>query len=218
MSTPKIPATQGADWTNLLTDPDLVSNLGKLLQVYREAPFDKRDEALLSAMREIKEKAQQESGSLPQTGHGPEPQALSVETTPPFEPNLFTPSWADDRRKYPRVKCFVAVELRTEGSETPVWGNLSNTSLGGCYVETATPVKPGAQLEIGLWVASGKIWVKGLILTGTVTQSKPTYGIRVKFGGMETAERESLRQFLKFVESTTQGYQKENGYLARLKR
>ena len=34
------------------------------------------------------------------------------------------------------MKCFVAVELRVEGSPNPVWGNLSNTSLGGGFVET----------------------------------------------------------------------------------
>ena len=27
---------KGSDWTRLLTDPDLVSHLGKLLQTYRE--------------------------------------------------------------------------------------------------------------------------------------------------------------------------------------
>ena len=44
----------GTDWTRLLTDPDLVGHLGQLLQTYREAPADKREEALLAAMREIK--------------------------------------------------------------------------------------------------------------------------------------------------------------------
>ena len=44
----------GADWTQLLTDPSLVSHLGELLQIYREAPPEKRDQALLEAMRNIK--------------------------------------------------------------------------------------------------------------------------------------------------------------------
>jgi hypothetical protein len=53
MSDPKYSGT-GADWTQLLTDPALVSHLGELLQVYREAPAEKRDQALLEAMRNIK--------------------------------------------------------------------------------------------------------------------------------------------------------------------
>ena len=51
----------GADWTQLLTDPSLVSHLGELLQVYREAPPEKRDQALLEAMRGI-------MGDVPQSG------------------------------------------------------------------------------------------------------------------------------------------------------
>jgi len=85
-------------------------------------------------------------------------------------------------------------------------------------VETVTPVKPDASVEIGLWVASGKIWVKGLVINGTVTQSNPSFGVRIKFADIASPERESLREFLKFVESTTKGYQVENGYLAQLKR
>ena len=42
------------DWTRILSDPDLVRQVGKLLQAYREAPPDKREQALLTAMREIK--------------------------------------------------------------------------------------------------------------------------------------------------------------------
>ena len=116
------------------------------------------------------------------------------------------------------MKCFVAVELRVEGSPTPVWGNLSNTSLGGGFVETATPLKTGVKLEIGLWVANGNIWVKGLVLNGIVTRINPSFGVRLKFDNMEASEREKLRQFLKFVESTTKSYQSQQGYLALMKR
>src|SRR5260370_16424923 len=48
---------KGSDWTRLLTDPDLVSHLGKLLQTYREVSPDKREQPLIKAMREIKESA-----------------------------------------------------------------------------------------------------------------------------------------------------------------
>src|ERR1700727_1979904 len=52
----KAPA-KGSDWTRLLTDPDLVSHLGKLLQTYRDVPAELRESALLQAMREIKDAA-----------------------------------------------------------------------------------------------------------------------------------------------------------------
>jgi PilZ domain-containing protein len=222
MSNPKPPTQPGTDWTRLLTDPDLVSHLGKLLQTYREAPANKREEALLAAMREIKSQVAADrpkatavaaSASAP-----PAPVPTDPAATPPFQPDIFTPTFGQDRRRYPRIKCFVAVELRMEGSNTPVWGNLSNTGMGGCFVETVTPIKPGVSVEIGLWVASGKIWVKGIALSGIVTKSNPSFGLRIKFSELESAERESLRQFLKFVESTTKGYSVEHGYLAQLKR
>ena len=54
MSNSKLNAAVGTDWTGLLADPDLSRNMGKLLQTYREAPPERREEALLAAMREIK--------------------------------------------------------------------------------------------------------------------------------------------------------------------
>lgn len=225
MSETKTTGNIGTDWTKLLSDPDLVSHLGKLLQTYREAPADKREEALVAAMREIKSQTPAAKAAAAAAGPNAVPMpviAAPVPTaaadTPPFEPDIFTPSWGQDRRRYPRIKCFVAVELRVEGSDTPIWGNLANTSMGGCFVETVTPVTNGMSVEIGLWVASGKLWVKGIILNGVVTQSNPCFGVRIKFSDLETNERESLRQFLKFVESTTRGYKAENGYLAQMKR
>ena len=220
MSDPKSPAA-GADWTQLFCDPDLVTHLGELLRTYREAPPEKRDEALLAAMRQIKGSNTKTPSSVKSLSVIPQPTppvATDAASSPPFEPDIFTPSWGQDRRRYPRMKCFVAVELRVGASATPIWGNLANTSLGGCFVETATPVPSGVSVEIGLWLANGKIWIKGIILTGIVTKSSPSFGVRVRYAELEPAERESLRHFLKFVESTTKGYNSENGYLAQLKR
>ncbi len=209
----------GTDWTKLLTDPDIVGHLGELLQAYRDAEPARRDQALRDAMRQIKNEAAKAQPTMPSPKLLLEPPvATAPAATPPFEPDIFTPCWGQDRRRYPRMKCFVAVELRIEGSPSPVWGNLSNTSLGGGFVETATPVKTGVKLEIGLWVANGKIWVKGLILNGIVTRSNPSFGVRLKFDNLEPAERETLRQFLKFVESTTKTYESQQGYLAQMKR
>lgn len=221
-------STASADWTQLLSDPDLVSHLGELLQTYRDAAPEGREEALLHAMREIKSgSAKKEASPVREEAVAPSPVAAAklaaaavapAQDPPPFAPDIFTPNWGQDRRKYPRLKCFVAVELHVQGAAAPVWGNLSDTSLGGCFVESSSPVAAGSSVEIGLWLSSGKLWVKGMVLNGVVTKSTPSFGIRVKFSDLEAPERETLRQFLKFVESTTQGYQKEHGYLAQLKR
>ena len=204
----------GTDWTHILSDPDLVRQVGKLLQAYREAPPEKREQALLDAMREIKAEASKNGlKSAQPEKRAPRPVPTPQSSTPPFEPDLFSPNWSSDRRRHPRIKCFVAVELRVDESPNSIWGNLSNTSAGGCLVETASPVKPGAKVEIGLWVPNGKIWIKGFALNGVVTRSAGTNGLRIRFDGMSPEERDNLRQFLKFVQETTRASQSESNYL-----
>ena len=214
---------KGSDWTRLLTDPDLVSHLGKLLQTYREVPPEQRETALLRAMHEIKDaaiKAREARGNVSVAAapapsavlHHPEP----VDEAPPFEPD-FPPQMESDRRRFQRFKCYVAVEIHIEGVEGPVWGNLVNVSRGGCLVETASAVPAGKALEIGLWVTSGKIWVKGVIISGVATRSAPSFGVRVKFSEAELSQKEHLREFLKFVESTARKSQSGKAYVAQLK-
>jgi hypothetical protein len=224
MSNFKPNTAAGTDWTGLLADPDLARNLGKLLQTYRDAPPERREEALLSAMREIKQAAGGGSAAPASTKASKvaaepptPPMPTPASASPPFEADIFSPNWAQDRRRHPRIKCFVAVELRVNDADAPIWGNLSNTSLGGCQVETANHISGGAKVEIGLWVASGKIWVKGLALNGVVTRSAPAGGVRVRFAGMEPAEKENLRQFLKYVQETTRVSKSESSYLQLLK-
>ncbi|HEX6823352.1 MAG TPA: PilZ domain-containing protein [Candidatus Sulfotelmatobacter sp.] len=207
-------AAIGTDWTKILADPDLVRHVGKLLQTYREAPAEKREEALVAAMREIKSTQPAPVAGVQRID---EPLPAPVSPTPPYEPDLFSTNWSSDRRRHPRIKCFVAVELRVDNSSAPIWGNLSNTSAGGCLVEAASGVRPGAEVEIGLWLPNGKIWVKGFALNGIVTRSGPTTGVRVRFGSMSPAERENLRQFLKFVQEATRASKSETSYIQMLK-
>lgn len=216
--------SQGSDWTRLLTDPDLVSHLGKLLQTYREVSPEQRETALLRAMREIKDAAikdREAQQHLPAGAKAAPPAALPrpepIEPTPPFEPDFFASIEQSDRRRFQRIKCYVAVEIHVEGIYEPVWGNLVNVGRGGCLVETASPVPAGKALEIGLWVSSGKIWVKGVIISGVATRSAPSFGVRVKFSEQELSAKEHLREFLKFVENTARKSQSGKAYVAQLK-
>jgi len=219
MSDSKPNSIGGTDWTGLLADPDLARNLGRLLQTYRDAPPERREEALLAAMREIKRGASGSTDGPAKIAAGPAPQPLPTapSATPPFEPDIFSTTWGQDRRQHPRIRCFVAVELHVDNAPAPLWGNLSNTSLGGCQVETAAHISGGAKVEIGLWVASGKIWVKGLALNGVVIRSAPSAGVRIRFSSLDATEKENLRQFLKYVQDTTKASKSEKTYLQLLK-
>ena len=220
MSNSKPNLAAGTDWTGLLADPDLARNLGTLLQTYRDAPPERREEALLAAMREIKRKTaatKEGAGTKVATSPSPQPVPTAASATPPFEPDIFGTTWGQDRRRHPRIKCFVAVELHISDAPAPLWGNLSNTSMGGCQVETAAQISGGAKVEIGLWVASGKIWVKGLALNGVVTRSAPAVGVRIRFSSLDPTEKENLRQFLRYVQDTTKAAKSEKSYLQLLK-
>ena len=215
---------KGSDWTRLLTDPDLVTHLGRLLQTYREVAPELRERALLRAMRDIKDAAaaaRAASGKAPVATtparravlHAP----VAVAEVPPFEPE-FASQLESDRRRFHRIKCYVAVEIHVEGIAEPIWGNLVNVGRGGCLVETASPVPPGKALEIGLWVANGKVWVKGVIISGVAAaRTAPSFGVRVKFSEAELSEKEHLREFLKFVETSAHKSQSGKAYVAKLK-
>jgi hypothetical protein len=216
---------QGSDWTRLLKDPDLVSHLGKLLKTYREVPPEQREAALLRAMHEIKDAAAAarkiEIERDPLVIPEPEPSAKiyhpeTTTDTPPFATDAYTPQAGQDRRRYSRIKCYVAVEIHIEGIKEPVWGNLANVGRGGCMVETVGVVPMGKALEIGLWVASDKIWVKGIILSGVATRSS-SFGIRVQFSEAELSQKEHLREFLKFIETTARKTQDGHNYVTQLK-
>src|SRR5437899_2988756 len=97
----------GADWTKILADPEIASHLGELLQAYRDAEPARRNQVLLETMSQIKSRAPL---TQPAVHFSPEPPvATAPVSTPPFEPDIFTPCWGQDRRRYPRMKCFVAV-------------------------------------------------------------------------------------------------------------
>ena len=113
MSKPEIAAVS-TDWTNLLKDPEIASHLGELLQVYREAAPEQRNQALVEAMRKIKYPATQVAAPPATTEPViPQPKEIAAQVAPPFEPDIFTPSWGQDRRRYPRLKCFVAVDRKS---------------------------------------------------------------------------------------------------------
>ena len=58
---------------------------------------------------------------------------------------------------------------------------------------------------------------EGLALNGVVIRSAPAGGVRIRFAGMELAEKENLRQFLKYVQETTRASNSESSYLQLLK-
>ena len=123
------------------------------------------------------------------------------------------PASGQERRKHPRTKCCIATEMREAANKIPLWGNVRNTSRGGCYVETPAPVVRASEVEIGVSTVAGTIWV-----TGTVIRNDPGRGIAVRFHTSNEQRMDEVNTYLDWVERTTTAYEREHGYLAALKR
>ena len=86
--------------------------------------------------------------------------------------------------------------------------------LATCFAETSSAIPSGKKLEIGLWIANGKIWVKGLVLDGIATRQTSRTGLRVRFAPKDQDEKQSLRQFLKYVQEAIRASRSETNYLS----
>ena len=105
-------------------------------------------------------------------------------------PDTYLPIKSADRRRFPRFECKASVEVRLS-SGSPVRGNLADLSLGGCYIEMMIPLPVSTQLDLVIWLESGKLTTPGL-----VTSSHAGFGVGVKFIGMSKPERQMLEQYL----------------------
>jgi len=114
-----------------------------------------------------------------------------------------------NRRLYPRMKCRVTIEIQPDGEAAPLLGNLTDISLGGCYLETSAIVTTGTDLKLTFSIDDGKLHTQG-----TVIRSDPGSGIAVQFDEMNREDREKMHRILEFVHNTTMFYDKR--YFAKL--
>ena len=104
--------------------------------------------------------------------------------------DLSVPSLAEKRR-HPRRKVAVQVELHPEGTVTPIRTASSETSLGGCYVETMFTFAVGTTLTMVLWLDGAKVTVPCRVAT-----CFPQVGNGIEFINISSDDRKTLEQFL----------------------
>src|SRR5437667_536240 len=114
-----------------------------------------------------------------------------------------------NRRLYPRMKCRVTIELQAHGSEAPLLANLTDMSLGGCFVETIAIMPAGSKLKLTFSIDDGKMQAEG-----SVVRIDPGSGIAVRFNDMNREERDKMHRVLEFVQNSTKFY--DNRYLSKL--
>src|ERR1700723_3529963 len=106
-----------------------------------------------------------------------------------------------DQRLHTRMKCRLTIELHPQGSAAPIFGNLIDISLGGCYVETAAILTPGSNVKVVF--SMDKV---DLSAEGSVARMHPGSGIAIQFKEMSRDSREQMHRILEFVQSTTTMY------------
>ncbi|HVI07970.1 MAG TPA: diguanylate cyclase [Candidatus Binatia bacterium] len=106
-----------------------------------------------------------------------------------------------DRRLHTRVKCRLTIELHPEGGPGPIFGNLIDLSLGGCYVETSALLPPGSNLKLVFSIDDGSLNTEG-----TIARIHPGSGVAVQFKEMSRESREKMYRVLEFVQTSTAQY------------
>ena len=99
-----------------------------------------------------------------------------------------------ERRRYPRTKVAVPVELRPEGSAVPLRVETSDLCPIGCYVEMSMTLDVGSRLSIVLWLGDEKVTAQGVVKT-----RHPQFGNGIELGGMSVADRDKLVRYLKSI-------------------
>ena len=115
-----------------------------------------------------------------------------------------------NRRTYPRMKCRVTIELQAYGDDRPVLGNLTDISLGGCFVETSVILAAGTKLKLVFSIDDGKLQAEG-----TVLRTDPGTGIAVQFGDMSRDDRAIIHRIVEYVQAATLKYDEQ--YVTKLK-
>jgi c-di-GMP-binding flagellar brake protein YcgR len=103
-----------------------------------------------------------------------------------------------ERRRYPRVKTTIPVELRSLGNAAPLRTQTDEISLCGCYIETMFTLDVGEKLELILWLGKEKVTT-----TAVVATRYPQVGNGIDFVDMAPEHRLKLSQFIRDAEQRT---------------
>jgi c-di-GMP-binding flagellar brake protein YcgR len=102
---------------------------------------------------------------------------------------------SEERRKHPRLKLRVPIEIRAEANETPIRTETTDLSLSGLYIEMLFTLEVGTQLDITL-----RLGESILLALGEVVTCDRTVGNGIRFTRMLPEDQEELDRFLKAVE------------------
>lgn len=97
----------------------------------------------------------------------------------------------EDRRRYPRVKARIPVELRSHAATAPMRTATDEISLCGCYIESMFTMDIGTKVELVFSLAGTKICGGGVVAT-----KYPQVGNGIDFVSMAPEDRLKLHAFI----------------------
>jgi hypothetical protein len=100
-----------------------------------------------------------------------------------------------NRRRWPRHRVSLPLELRDERAKAPIRVNATDVSGNGCYVESMMPIPLGTVLKVDLWLDSEHISI-----TAVVRTSDPGVGNGIEFTGMATDLKDRLQAYLDAID------------------
>jgi hypothetical protein len=93
-----------------------------------------------------------------------------------------------DHRRFHRVPLGVPVEFRSGDSSHKVHGTAKDISLGGMFIETASPAAVGVTLFLGFTLPG---YGKPMFVSGTVRWTSQV-GMGVQFGPLGASETHAI--------------------------
>jgi len=87
-----------------------------------------------------------------------------------------------------------APEMVPEDADPVAQCKLTDLSLGGCYIETASPFPEQALVDLGLKAADMEIHIEGVVRV-----MHPSTGMGVEFPSRTEAQREAVTNFIQFL-------------------
>jgi hypothetical protein len=98
-----------------------------------------------------------------------------------------------ERRYAVRCDCWL------ERDDTTIYGTTADVGMGGVFLRTAIPIRPGDQFDVRLYIngAPDPVVARGMVARSILARSGMRYGVGVAF----TSIREGQAELKSFLES-----------------
>lgn len=96
-----------------------------------------------------------------------------------------------ERRKYPRIKAGLSIELRQDGNGVPIRCQTSDIGIAGCYVEMSITLAVGSELDVVLWLGGEPLATRARVAT-----SHPQFGNGFEFVELSPEDQTRLTAFV----------------------